>query len=143
MSSEERKQRWLDLYQSVSQHSSEQWIDDFISEIQKIHGELSLRYSVRQPLLTWRAIEKQYMAATNRLYSCFINIRILLSYDGTLEPYSKRGLTGNTEKIDSILTALTSDKRNAVYILSAKQKDWLSARFENVPNLGLRLLFYL
>jgi trehalose-6-phosphatase len=63
----------------------------------------------------------------------------LLDYDGTLAAYEKAPNTNNsTKRLVDLLTRLTSDSRNVVYVMSGRTSDSLEEQLGEVPNLGMR-----
>jgi len=66
----------------------------------------------------------------------------LLDYDGTLAAYEKAPNTNNsTKRLVELLTRLTSDSRNVVYVMSGRTSESLEQQLGEVPNLGMRYAF--
>jgi trehalose 6-phosphate synthase/phosphatase len=62
----------------------------------------------------------------------------LFDYGGTLIPHGKPPGSEDSSRILDLLTKLTSDPRNAVYVISGRTKINVDTDLGSVPDLGLR-----
>ena len=74
----------------------------------------------------------------------FINnpSRFLFDYGGTLIPHGKPPGSEDLSRILDILTKLTADPRNAVYVISGRTKINIETDLGCIPGLGLRLVSF-
>lgn len=66
--------------------------------------------------------------------------RFLFDYGGTLIPHGKPPGSEDLSRILDILTKLTADPRNAVYVISGRTKINIETDLGCIPGLGLRLV---
>ncbi|RUO96840.1 glycosyltransferase family 20-domain-containing protein, partial [Jimgerdemannia flammicorona] len=130
MSDEEKNTRWKELYKNVATNTAQYWAESFISELEKVHTDMQRRFSIHIPLLNPTVFHANFKNSKTRL--------ILLDYDGTLASYEKAPASfSSPHRLVQLLTKLTSDPRNLVYVMSGRTKDSLDERLGKVPNLGL------
>lgn len=128
----------------ISQHTVGYWAQSFTSDLQKVtkdHDKMKC-YGLGLALNTWKVValtehfrklemdhlEKSYLSSSRRMF--------LLDYDGTLLPNNAVS-TKPSEDVLAILSALTADGRNDVYIISGRGRDELTSWFSPVERLGL------
>ncbi|RKP33840.1 glycosyltransferase family 20 protein, partial [Dimargaris cristalligena] len=135
MGQEERSVRWSELYRHVTTTTSRSWVDGFLTDVEKAHGDIYTRYDKALPRLDESTIYQQllptYLSATHRLF--------LLNYDGVLVPYqaTPNATVLVTPALRDCLCRLTADPRNLVYILSGRTKASLETQLAGIPHLGL------
>ncbi|KAF9205719.1 hypothetical protein BGZ49_003654 [Haplosporangium sp. Z 27] len=135
MNEDEKSVRWDELRKHVCTHTAQFWAQGFVSELIKVHSDVQRRYSIHIPLLDMAAVLPQYRSANRRL--------LLLDYDGTLLPYERtttvrnKGKASSNEDIIKIVTELSKDPKNTVYIMSGRTRCSLEEIFGSIPNLGL------
>lgn len=123
----ENEQREHVLYETVTSHTGEYWVSQFLSQL--FVNILSHKSSHVTPLLDSRLLVQTYKTAKTRLF--------LFDYDGTLTPIVKEPSAAlPSPQLYSILEALTSDPHNNVWIISGRDQDfldkWLGSRFDNI-----------
>jgi trehalose-6-phosphatase len=69
-------------------------------------------------------------------------IRFLFDYGGTLIPHGKPPGSEDLNRILELLTKLTKDPRNIVYVISGRTKIQIDTDLGSLPNLGLRYTVY-
>ncbi|CAG8621597.1 9808_t:CDS:10 [Funneliformis mosseae] len=110
--------------------SAQNWTASFVSELEKVHSDMQRRFSIHIPHLSPRSFLGEFKQAQKRL--------ILLDYDGTLAAYEKAPNTNaSTKRLVGLLTRLTSDSRNVVYVMSGRTFESLEEQLGEVPNLGM------
>jgi len=98
------------------------WANDFFNqakEIKAIQSKMGVRFLDKRTIGT---IKNAYQKSNSRI--------IFIDYDGTLIPFSKfPDLAVINEKAREIISALTNDKRNDVYIISGRNREFLEHQF--------------
>lgn len=125
--STDNQQREQTLYETVTTHTGEFWVNQFLSQL--FNNILTHKSSHVTPLLDSRLLVQTYNASQSRLF--------LFDYDGTLTPIVKEPSAAlPSPQLYSILDALTSDPRNNVWIISGRDQDfldkWLGSRYNNI-----------
>ncbi len=115
------------LYQHVTTQNFQSWITKFL---RKLVGSLaSAKDNIVTPLLDRTLILSQYRAAKKRLF--------MFDYDGTLTPIVREPSAAiPSERVIHTLKSLASDKRNAVWIISGRDQDFLQHHLGHIPELG-------
>ncbi|RYO96168.1 hypothetical protein DL763_003369 [Monosporascus cannonballus] len=115
------------LYQHVTTQNFQSWITKFL---RKLVGTLaSTKDNNVTPLLDRTLLLSQYRAANKRLF--------MFDYDGTLTPIVREPSAAiPSERVIQTLKALASDKRNAVWIISGRDQDFLQQHLGHIPELG-------
>ncbi|PKC74143.1 hypothetical protein RhiirA1_516604 [Rhizophagus irregularis] len=130
ISDEEATTKWKELYAYASLNSAQHWTENFVSELEKVHSDMQRRFSIHIPHLNPRSFLGDFRNSQKRLF--------LLDYDGTLAAYEKAPNTNNsTKRLVDLLTRLTSDSRNVVYVMSGRTSNSLEEQLGEVPNLGM------
>ncbi|KAL5323069.1 hypothetical protein ACEPPN_007597 [Leptodophora sp. 'Broadleaf-Isolate-01'] len=115
------------LYHHVTTKNVQTWINAFVKRLLAV---LSSHNSViSTPLLDKTALLTQYRAAKKRLF--------MFDYDGTLTPIVKdpqSAIPG--DRLIRTLKALAADHRNAVWIISGRDQDFLSHHLGDIKELG-------
>jgi trehalose 6-phosphate synthase/phosphatase len=113
------------------------------------------RFSIRMPLLDSDTLVEAYKSSKKRLYvkegvgmrtirlahSFFFflfGIRFLFDYGGTLIPHGKPPGSKDLDRILTILSKLTSDPNNSVYVISGRTKINIDQDLGCISRLGLR-----
>ncbi|TVY87658.1 Trehalose-phosphatase [Lachnellula willkommii] len=115
------------LYHHVTTKNVQAWSTGYIKRLLNV---LSAHNStISTPLLDKAALLTQYRAATKRLF--------MFDYDGTLTPIVKNpGDAIPSERVIRTLKSLASDHRNAVWIISGRDQEFLSQYLGDIPELG-------
>ncbi|KAI8869295.1 hypothetical protein GQ42DRAFT_109459, partial [Ramicandelaber brevisporus] len=134
MTQHEKQVRWTELYRHVCTNTAQNWVSAFVGELNRLGTDAARRHGASiVPRLTVRALRPHFMAAQRRL--------ILLSYDGTLVPFSTLGSPvvsdGRALSAELVLSMLASDPRNIVYVASGRRRQVLEDRLSCIPRLGL------
>ncbi len=145
MSNEDRSRMHRELYRGVVSNTGAYWSESFITEALRVasdgtsHPIFSLkvytivqrRFSLPIPHLSVQSILDRFQNAQQRV--------LILSYDGTLVPYEKRidAVSSTSRRLDRILTLLTQDERNQVFVVSSRTRRQLDARFTAYPTIGI------
>ncbi|KAL6887412.1 family 20 glycosyltransferase [Trichoderma longibrachiatum] len=127
MSEEERVKMQTSLYTHVTTQNVQSWITKFI---RKFHAALSETNSVTStPLLDRALLLSRYRAAKKRLF--------MFDYDGTLTPIVREPSAAvPSERIIRYLQSLASDPRNAVWIISGRDQEFLQQHLGHIPRIG-------
>ena len=115
------------LYDHVTNHNFQSWITKFL---RKLVGALASTEDINAtPLLDQALLLDQYRSAKKRLF--------MFDYDGTLTPIVQTpDAAVPSERIISTLKDLASDERNAVWIISGRDREFLHQYLGQIPNLG-------
>ncbi|WEW60077.1 Trehalose-6-P synthase/phosphatase complex subunit [Emydomyces testavorans] len=131
MSPEEREQQWAKLNDAVNAHTTDKWIKNYISTLDKVFNQQACRDNVSIPRLSVNNIIKLYKASSRRLF--------IVDYEGTLASWGSPTsiiLTTPKRAIDA-LNDLLEDPKNIVYVMSSRMPEELERLFRQVPGLGL------
>jgi trehalose 6-phosphate synthase/phosphatase len=128
MSDEDKKDRWKELYDVVAKNTAQYWAKSFISELEKAHEDT--RHSVLIQHMQPKQWLKDFQQAEQRV--------LFLDYDGTIQAYESAPATFvSPRRLIDLLTKLTSNPHNLVYVMSGRMRDSIDKRLGSVPNLGL------
>ncbi|KAI8977044.1 glycosyltransferase family 20-domain-containing protein [Mycotypha africana] len=134
MNQEEKVARWKELYKSIETNSAQQFAQNIIAQLSKVHATtMGRRFSGHIPRLQPDTISK---ATESRLNGAGKRL-ILLGYGGTLIPHGKPPSAKDLSRITHLLAKLTSNPKNAVYIVSGRTKSNMETDLGSIPNLGL------
>jgi len=127
MSSDKRQSMQSNLYAHVTTQNVQSWITKFL---RKLVGTLaSNRNENATPLLDRAALLQRYRDSSKRLF--------MFDYDGTLTPIVRDPQAAiPSEKVIQTLTALASDSRNAVWIISGRDQEFLQQHLSHISALG-------
>lgn len=127
MPADQRISRQKLLYDHVTNHNFQSWITKFL---RKLVGSLASTENIYvTPLLDRSLLLSQYRSAKKRLF--------MFDYDGTLTPIVQTPDAAiPSERIISTLKNLASDERNAVWIISGRDREFLHQYLGHIPNLG-------
>ena len=116
------------LYDRVTGNSVQAWIDSFFNRL--INNLAPVHENKYTPHLDRAKLVAQYRNSSRRLF--------MFDYDGTLTP-----IVGNpnaaipSDKVIQTLTSLASDSRNAVWIISGRDQEFLGEYMGHISALGL------
>jgi trehalose 6-phosphate synthase/phosphatase len=127
MSPEKRQSMQSNLYAHVTTQTVQSWITRFL---RKLVGTLaSNRNENATPLLDRTALLQRYRAASKRLF--------MFDYDGTLTPIVRDPQSAiPSERVIQTLKTLASDERNAVWIISGRDQEFLQQHLGHISKLG-------
>ncbi|KAI8084885.1 glycosyltransferase family 20-domain-containing protein [Halteromyces radiatus] len=129
MSKEEKQSRWNELYKSIEANSAQNFATSIISELSKVHSATGRRFSARVPPLELHSLKTAFQRSKKRVF--------LFDYGGTLVTHGKTASGKELDRLTSVLTKLTGDPRNAVYVISGRTRLEVERDLGEVPNLGL------
>ncbi|KAI0416056.1 trehalose-phosphatase [Xylaria grammica] len=127
MSSDLRQSMQSNLYAHVTTQTVQSWITKFL---RKLVGTLaSTRNENATPVLDGTILLEQYRASNKRLF--------MFDYDGTLTPIVRDPQAAiPSKRVIQTLTTLASDDRNAVWIISGRDQEFLQQHLGHITNLG-------
>lgn len=127
MSEETRLSMQHNLYQHVTTQTFQSWITKFL---RKLVGSLaSAKDNVVTPILDRTLLLERYRSAEKRLF--------MFDYDGTLTPIVREPSAAiPSQRVIQTLKSLAADKRNAVWIISGRDQDFLQQYLGHIPELG-------
>eukprot|EP00172_Hildenbrandia_rubra_P003516 Plantae.Rhodophyta-Hildenbrandia_rubra.ctg5735.p1 GENE.Plantae.Rhodophyta-Hildenbrandia_rubra.ctg5735~~Plantae.Rhodophyta-Hildenbrandia_rubra.ctg5735.p1 ORF type:complete len:902 (-),score=143.87 Plantae.Rhodophyta-Hildenbrandia_rubra.ctg5735:1413-4118(-) len=126
----ERELKHWKLYQYVTKHTAAFWAQSFVSELQKISGNVGVRTIQPQPLLSVKSDVLDELRSRSR---CLL----LFEYEGTLKHATGLAdLAIPSTTLRRSLARLATDKKNSVYILSGRSKKVLLEWFGDL-DIGL------
>lgn len=115
------------LYHHVATRNVQVWSSSYIKRLLTVLGAHNA--TVTTPLLDKAALVTQYRAAKKRLF--------MFDYDGTLTPIVRDPAAAiPSERVIRTLKALASDRRNAVWIISGRDQEFLTQHLGHIPELG-------
>ncbi|KAI0433166.1 trehalose-phosphatase [Xylaria sp. FL1042] len=127
MSSDRRQSMQSNLYTHVTTQTVQSWITKFL---RKLVGTLASNQNENAtPSLDGTILLEQYRASGKRLF--------MFDYDGTLTPIVRDPQAAiPSERVIQTLKALASDPRNAVWIISGRDQEFLQQHLGHIENLG-------
>lgn len=130
MKDEEKETRYKKLRDVVVNHTGEFWCTSLVKALAKYHEEHFKRDTLSIPRLSITQLANQYKATHKRLF--------FLDYEGTLTPFGSptRVVLSSQERIIEIVSTLTNDPANIVYIMSDLKPSELELTFTRVSGLG-------
>lgn len=127
MSPEKRNEIHQDLYKHVTTHTVQSWTTGYIKRLLTVLS--SRNAAVTTPILDRRRMLEQYTKSEKRLF--------MFDYDGTLTPIVKEPSAATpSELLLKTLKALAADPRNAIWIISGRDQDFLTEQLGHIPKLG-------
>jgi trehalose 6-phosphate synthase/phosphatase len=130
MDEQERNQRMTALHNRVDRNDVFHWGERFLASLEDAVSERG-RYIDTQPKrLQPAGIRDAYLQATRRL--------LVFDYDGTLVPFAKHPQQAVPPQVVlDLLTALASDPKNRVALISGRSAEDLDRWFGEIPRLCL------
>ncbi|KAJ5286813.1 hypothetical protein N7478_002499 [Penicillium angulare] len=127
----ERKEVWDQLHKAVLQNSTANWVKSFNETLTRVWNEQSAREIMAVPRLSIPRLVDQYRQSKRRL--------MIVDYEGTLASWgSPRSIILTTpQRAITVLTELTDDPDNVVYVMSSRMPEEMERLFRQVNNLGL------
>ncbi|KAI1100543.1 glycosyltransferase family 20 protein [Jackrogersella minutella] len=127
MSAERRRAMLSGLYHHVTTQNVQSWIAKFLRKL--VSTLASTKNENVTPLLDRTLMLKQYRQANKRLF--------MFDYDGTLTPIVRDPQAAvPSERVIQTLKALAADHRNAVWIISGRDQDFLQQHLGHISELG-------
>lgn len=127
MPEEERSKMQTSLYRHVTTQNVQSWINKFIRKVHAVLGESQAAHST--PILDRALLLSRYRAASKRLF--------MFDYDGTLTPIVREPSAAvPSERIIDGLKLLASDPKNAVWIISGRDQEFLKQHLGHIHQLG-------
>jgi len=130
MDEQERNQRMTALHNRVDRNDVFRWGERFLASLEDAVSERG-RYIDTQPKrLQPAGIRDAYLQATRRL--------LVFDYDGTLVPFAKHPQQAVPPQVVlDLLSALASDPKNRVALISGRSAEDLERWFGEIPRLCL------
>ncbi|KAH8122297.1 hypothetical protein ACSS6W_005022 [Trichoderma asperelloides] len=127
MPSEERTKMQASLYDHVTTQNVQSWISKFVRKVHTVLGESNSALST--PLLDRALLLSRYRSAKKRLF--------MFDYDGTLTPIVREPSAAvPSERIIRYLKSLAADSRNAVWIISGRDQEFLQQHLGHISQIG-------
>lgn len=124
---EKRKAMQESLYSHVTTRDVRSWINHLLSRL--IHVLAREKNTRTIPLLDRAVLLQTYRDAKKRL--------IMFDYDGTLTPIVREPSAATpSETLLQTLTVLAEDPKNAVWIISGRDQEFLSRHLGHITTLG-------
>lgn len=127
MSPDKRMAMQGSLYNHVTEHNVQSWINKFVRRVYHVLGESRNLHST--PLLDRALLLSQYRSAKKRLF--------MFDYDGTLTPIVREPSAAiPSERLIHCLQLLAADPMNAVWIISGRDQDFLKQHLGHITQMG-------
>lgn len=115
------------LYKHVTTHNVQSWITKFIRKVYSVLGDATAQNST--PLLDRGVLLTQYRSASKRVF--------MFDYDGTLTPIVKDPSAAiPSERLLKTIQTLAADPKNAVWIISGRDQEFLTQHLGHFSQLG-------
>ena len=131
MSKTEREERWTRLYGTVMHLTAEHWAATFLAKLSAAWKEHTRRDTTSIPRLNVGELVDNYKSSNRRLF--------IIDYEGTLAAYGSTTsiIFRSPQATLDVLREMTSDDKNAFYVMSTRTPEELEDLFKTVPKLGL------
>lgn len=127
MSAERRQAMQQSLYTHVTTRTVQSWISQFLRRLVSVLA--SSNNTVSTPLLDRSVMLRTYRNGKKRLF--------MFDYDGTLTPIVREPSAAiPSERVITTLKALAADHRNAVWIISGRDQEFLQQHLGHISELG-------
>jgi trehalose 6-phosphate synthase/phosphatase len=127
MPEDRRQSMEQSLLAHVTSKNVQFWIAGLLRRLVTVLG--SRKNVTATPLLDRSAMLRKYRASKKRLF--------MFDYDGTLTPIVREPSAAiPSERVINSLKALASDPRNAVWIISGRDQDFLTQHLGHITELG-------
>lgn len=127
MAEDKRQAMQQSLLAHVTSKNVQFWIAGFLRRLVTVLG--SRKNVTATPLLDRSAMLRHYRAAGRRLF--------MFDYDGTLTPIVREPSAAiPSERVITSLKALAADARNAVWIISGRDQEFLAQHLGHIKELG-------
>lgn len=127
MSGDQRKVQHMNLYKHVTVHNVQSWSSSYLKRLVQVLA--SQTRTVATPLLDRAVLLSQYRKSEKRLF--------MFDYDGTLTPIvGEPSAAIPTKRILRTIQSLAADHRNAVWIISGRDQEFLMQHMGHIPELG-------
>lgn len=124
----ERDQSHRKLYEHVTTHPVSHWCNSFLKRL--LTNLASHNQHALTPALDRHIMKAQYLKAKRRLF--------LFDYDGTLTPIVKDPAAAiPADRVLRTMKSLAQSERNAVWIISGRDQQFLDEWMGHIPQLGL------
>ncbi|KAL8236077.1 hypothetical protein R6Q59_017158 [Mikania micrantha] len=132
MSSNEREKRHHYNYMHVTTHTSQEWAETFVSELNDTVVEAQMRTKQIPPQLQTRYAVDRYRCSNNRLIILGFNATLTepVNADGRVDQFKEMELNLHPELKDP-LKKLCDDPRSTVVIVSGTHRNVLNKNFED------------
>ncbi len=118
MPEEEQMQRMEIMQKSLKRYNIHHWVKLFMEELERVKS--------KQDALTTKILDEVSLKDLGQKFSRARKRLIFLDYDGTLVPFNGDPKMSKPDKeLTEILTALTTNKKNKVVIISGRDRDTL------------------
>lgn len=131
MSPEEKTKRWEKLYSAITHHTATQWIKVFIEQWNSAYEEQQRRGSSTIPRLSTKKLAEEFARSKKRLF--------IIDNEGTLTSWGAPNniVMTNPQRTIDTLNDLLADRRNIVYVSSARTPEEMEKVFRRCPRVGL------
>lgn len=127
MSKDKRAAMQTNLYHHVTTKNVQAWSTNLLKRLLTVLN--SRNTTIATPLLDKVRMLQQYREANKRLF--------MFDYDGTLTPIVKDPQSAlPSDRLIRTLKALVSDKRNAVWVISGRDQEFLGQYLGHIPEIG-------
>lgn len=126
MSEEEQAERIMAMQSRIKRYDVNAWASDFFNKLKQVKS-MQLQFEIKfLDSFSKSRLLDDYAKATKRL--------LLLDYDGTLVPFSKKpSLASPGSQILEILKEISNDAQNDVYIVSGRDSQTLEEWLGHLP----------
>jgi len=127
MTDDKRLTMQQNLLNHVTSKNVQFWVAGFLRRLVNVLG--SRKSIASTPLLDRATMLRKYRAAKKRLF--------MFDYDGTLTPIVREPSAAiPSERVITSLRALAADHRNAVWIISGRDQEFLNQHLGHITELG-------
>lgn len=131
MTREERESRWNRLNAIVCGKDAVLWYEKYMKKLDQAYTEHSSRKPSAVPKLNLKDVQQHYTNAERRLF--------IVDLEGTLTTAAsiRDHVSRTPKRVVDVLSELTEDKKNMVYVMSQRRPEELDRIFKMLPRIGL------
>lgn len=129
MSNDEKKRNWQVLTDRMAQHTATMWCDDYLKELRQAYDAQSSRQLHNISSLQMDAVREKYTSSKTR----FFILEDQLIFPEKLQMDN----TSDFSTTVSVLTELSSNPNNTVYVASSLGPKYLNQLVVDLPRVGV------
>ncbi|KAI0462074.1 hypothetical protein LJB42_004679 [Komagataella kurtzmanii] len=137
MGKSEKLRRWTSMYQTVLKHDSQNWIKTCLESIDNAWNNEIKRSNESISYFSQPLFDKFYNSSRNGKRLFIINLGKLASVITLEGTTNAKVIPVSLPRIFEVLTKLSSDPSNLLYVMSYFKRSQLTRRYKNFPDIGL------
>lgn len=130
MSNDEKKRNWQVLADRMAQHTATMWCDNYLKELCHAYDAQSSRQLHNISSLQMDAVREKYTSSKNRFF--ILEDQVIFP-----EKLQRDNSKSDFSAVLSVLTSLSSNPNNSVYVASSLGPKYLNQLLVDLPRVGV------